>query len=327
MKTNEKNKSISRITGRGFVLVSLLAVALAASCFAQSNAAAVAKTADAKTPQPSGNSLTARAAKAPRGMGEGIQIHGWWTIEVRNRDGSAAKHVEFENSLVTDGPGTLAGLLSGNLAPGPWAVVLAGIQGGTGSPSPCSTGNVCLITEAGSAIQADFAPCPTGTVGPVTSGTQPFCYATLVPSLAGSPGRYIHYSSFTLSGQAYVDTTTTVGLVATESMPCGSTSPEETPNLPPPNVPTPSACFSSSPDLVTVGFTEYDFGAAGSCGGTGQLLCPIPVQAGQTISATVQFIFSSPSSSQSAAPALAHPHPLLRAPSPAKPPASTPVTQ
>ena len=41
MKTNDTDKSVSRIAGRGLVLVCLLAVALAsaASSFAQSNAA------------------------------------------------------------------------------------------------------------------------------------------------------------------------------------------------------------------------------------------------------------------------------------------------
>ena len=107
MKTNDTDKSVSRIAGRGLVLVCLLAVALAsaASSFAQSNAGTAPKAADAKAAQPSASSLTAKAAKAPRGTGEGIQIHGQWTIEIRNRDGSVARHLEFENSLVDDGSG------------------------------------------------------------------------------------------------------------------------------------------------------------------------------------------------------------------------------
>ena len=71
MKTNDTHESVSRIAGRGLVLVGLLAVALAlaASSFAQSNAATAPKVADAKAAQPSANSLTAEAAKAPRGTG------------------------------------------------------------------------------------------------------------------------------------------------------------------------------------------------------------------------------------------------------------------
>lgn len=40
------------------------------------------------------------AAKPASGMGEGIKVHGHWTIEVRNPDGSVASVHKFENALV-----------------------------------------------------------------------------------------------------------------------------------------------------------------------------------------------------------------------------------
>jgi hypothetical protein len=323
MKTNDTHESVSRITGRGFVLVRLLAVALAASCFAQSNAAAVAKTADAKTPQPSGNSLTARAAKAPRGMGEGIQMRGWWTIEIRNRDGSVATHVEFENSLQLNGPAILAGLLSGNLVAGSWGI------DAYGSPSPCSTSSLgsCFIVQGGAAgINLLATPPCTTTVGPASSTTpQPFCYETLVPSLTGgaSAGSSFAYNSFTLSGQAYVDTTTTIASVGTWFIACGPFSATVLPNAS-----APSQCYGEGQLYFAVPFTQYEFGQTGSCGGSGQPLCEVQVQAGQIISATVTLSFSSPSGDgQSATPALARRHPMLRAPASTKPLAPTPVTQ
>ena len=65
---------------------------------------------------------------APKGQSEGIKVHGHWTIEVRNPDGSVVRHVEFENSLVTTGDNTGASLLAGVLGrvvtPGSWIVVL-----------------------------------------------------------------------------------------------------------------------------------------------------------------------------------------------------------
>src|SRR5574341_1058320 len=37
------------------------------------------------------------------GVGEGIQVHGDWVIEVRNADGSMAERREFENALTSAG--------------------------------------------------------------------------------------------------------------------------------------------------------------------------------------------------------------------------------
>lgn len=323
MKTNDTHESVSRIAGRGLVLAGLLAVALAltASSFAQSNASAAPKVADAKAAQPSANSPSAEARKTPRGTGEGIQMRGWWTIEIRNRDGSVATHVEFENSLQLNGPAILAGLLSGNLVAGSWGI------DAYGSPSPCSTSGSCFIVQGGAAAINLLAtpPCTT-TVGPASSTTpQPFCYETLVPSLTGgaSAGSSFAYNSFTLSGQAYVDTTTTIASVGTWFIACGPFSATVLPNAS-----APSQCYGAGALYSAVPFTQYEFGQTGSCGGSGQPLCEVQVQAGQIISATVTLSFSSPSGDgQSATPALARRHPMLRAPASTKPLAPTPVTQ
>ena len=130
------------------MLAGLLAVALAltASSFAQSNASAAPKVADAKAAQPSANSPSAKARKTPRGTGEGIQIHGWWTIEIRNRDGSVAKHVEFENAFVNDGPALLTALLPGISVAGSWELVVSG------DPGPCGSGFACWIVMPGSSV-------------------------------------------------------------------------------------------------------------------------------------------------------------------------------
>ena len=127
MKTNDTHESVSQIAGRGFVRVSLLAVVLAltASSFAQSKAAAAAKAADAKA-QATANTAAAPSTKAPRGAGERIQVHGQWTIEVRNRDGSVDRHVELENALVNDGPALLTALLTGTSVAGSWALAVSG---------------------------------------------------------------------------------------------------------------------------------------------------------------------------------------------------------
>jgi hypothetical protein len=312
MKTNDTHESVSRIAGRGLVLVGLLAVALAlaASSFAQSNAGTAPKAADAKAAQPSANSLTAKAARAPRGSGEGIQVHGWWTIEIRNRDGSVDRHVELENALVNDGPALLTALLTGTSVAGSWALAVSG------DPGPCGSGFACWIVMPGSSVTGfgggSTLGC-TNTLGALNP--QPYCYSTLGLSLTGAPTPDMYFSSFVLSGQAYVTNTTTITTLDSLLATCGAQGLATF---------SPSTCNATATQLYD--FTEYDFGQAGSCGGSGQALCPIPVQTGQVISVSVQYSFSSPSSG-SGTPALAHPHPILRVPASTKPTASTPVTQ
>jgi hypothetical protein len=281
-----------------------LALASATSSFAQSNAATA--------------SDAAPAAQAPKGAGEGIKVYGQWTIEIRNRDGSIARHVEFENALTSEGPAILSGLLFGSLVPGSWALVV------DGSSSPCSSNKNssskeggCVIVQEGSGLTTLklFSPCTT-TVGPVGAGkTQPFCYSTLNPSETGSGG-VLGFSSFTLSGEAYADTSTSISSVLSGPAICGvfgkATEPTSI---------SPSGCFDKQ---IFEPFTQYDFSAAANCGKSGQSLCTLPVQAGQVISATVTFSFSSPSGDGQAA-RVARTNAAQRDPNPARPFPSTPV--
>jgi hypothetical protein len=79
------------------------------------------------------------------GVGEGIQVHGDWVIEVRNTDGSVAERREFENALQS-GTGTLflANSLARVATPGVWGVFV------TGGPAAQPCGNAaagCLMRE------------------------------------------------------------------------------------------------------------------------------------------------------------------------------------
>jgi hypothetical protein len=72
-------------------------------------------------------------AQGPR---EGIVVHGNWTLEVRNRDGSLAERRQFENSLFEDGGKVLAQVLGRERSMGFWTVkVLGGIGGARFGPS------------------------------------------------------------------------------------------------------------------------------------------------------------------------------------------------
>jgi len=90
------------------------------------------------------------------GRHEGIKVHGHWTIEVRNPDGSVVTHREFENSLRI--PNSLATFLARNTTPGRWVIFVG--AGGAPVPDPCAGGQIvspfstatCVITESDSHV-------------------------------------------------------------------------------------------------------------------------------------------------------------------------------
>jgi hypothetical protein len=63
-------------------------------------------------------------AKPSGGPREGIKVHGHWTIDVRNPDGTLASHREFENSLQTTGVAALSSSLARTGVIGSWKVDL-----------------------------------------------------------------------------------------------------------------------------------------------------------------------------------------------------------
>jgi hypothetical protein len=86
------------------------------------------------------------AEEKPYGGGnhEGIKVHGHWTIDVRNPDGTLVTHREFENSLVpTNGNAVLLSLLARSSVAGGFQVGLSN-PSGTGL---CGAG-VCTISES-----------------------------------------------------------------------------------------------------------------------------------------------------------------------------------
>ncbi len=63
-------------------------------------------------------------ASAPGSPQEGIKVHGSWTIEVRNLDGTLAERREFENAFI--GAEGLSNFLSRDNSVGGWYVTLSG---------------------------------------------------------------------------------------------------------------------------------------------------------------------------------------------------------
>jgi hypothetical protein len=82
--------------------------------------------------------------KPAGGPHEGIKVHGHWTIDVRNPDGTLASHRDFENSLI--GPVVLSTSLARTAVTGLWSLTLFAVS--TAS-NPCGSvsSTYCSIVE------------------------------------------------------------------------------------------------------------------------------------------------------------------------------------
>jgi hypothetical protein len=76
------------------------------------------------------------------GPSEGIQVHGDWTIDIYNEDGSLDQGIEFSNDLSFGGPERLAKVLAGVNTPGAWWVAF---DSRTVPDAPCPS--FCRISE------------------------------------------------------------------------------------------------------------------------------------------------------------------------------------
>jgi hypothetical protein len=87
--------------------------------------------------------LEVNEAKPSGGSREDVKVHGHWTIDVRNPDGSLASHRDFENSLTPSGGGVLVGSLSRASVTGLWRVQLNALS----APGPCNSTFNCNLVE------------------------------------------------------------------------------------------------------------------------------------------------------------------------------------
>jgi hypothetical protein len=86
--------------------------------------------------------------EARRGTRQGIKVHGHWTIDIKNPDGSLVSHHVFENSLAS-GAVSLPQILARTLVPGAWTVVLQPGTSGLRKPCPHHRLGSCRIGESG----------------------------------------------------------------------------------------------------------------------------------------------------------------------------------
>ena len=112
----------------------------AAATLAQSASSAPAvQSAKHAAPARTSAEAPAKATAPTKGMNSGIKVHGHWTIDVLNHDGTLAKHVEFENGLTLVGAEALPLILGRTATPGAWAIGLgySDVTGESG-PGPCT---------------------------------------------------------------------------------------------------------------------------------------------------------------------------------------------
>jgi hypothetical protein len=136
-------------------------------------------------------------APAPGSPQEGIKVHGHWTIEVTNPDGSLAERREFDNAIHPAGPQTLAKVLGRQNSVGGWQITLVG------APAPFSGGGG-IIREAS------------------YLGTEPYIFKTLTVDV---PTSGANADKLVLSGTATAMNDGNIGLVATFVMRLNSSSP------------------------------------------------------------------------------------------------------
>jgi hypothetical protein len=260
-----------RLLVAALALWALLLLLLAAPRARGQAAAAPAGAAKAASASPA--TLPARpAAQGARmpggGMHEGIQVHGWWVIEVRRPNGKLISHTEFENSLQAGGQEALASLLSG-YAPGDWEIVLDGAPGDT--QAVCTNSlyasgvGPCGIVESGGYFLTSQCP-----------GVGEQCFPTL--EFGNSP----EATNVILQGSATAGVAGVVTDVETRTTFCSPSS-------------TPSAC-QKMVGITNVTFTAVTLPNSSSttapCGGTGQVSCAVTIpEAGDTINVTVTISF------------------------------------
>jgi hypothetical protein len=141
----------------------------------------------------SARSVASKAAQSSH-PSEEIRVHGHWTINVLNPDGSLSSHHEFENALQNGGQQTLSQLLTGFSA-GHWDITLSSsgrspCQGGTGGKFP----NACTIIENTAGASAGTAQFSTlvvtqGSAAGQTGQTAVFLNGNFTAFVAGTIDR------------------------------------------------------------------------------------------------------------------------------------------
>jgi hypothetical protein len=253
MSASKNHEAVAEITRRGPVLAALLATALAGASISRAQTGATPAAVPAvKAAATAAKPLVPQAEESPsKGSHEGIKVHGHWTIEVKNADGTVASHSEFENAIVNGyGQDVITGTLSGEYVSGGFFISLNGSVGTGSGDGLCGNFGNCTLTDSrntticppanspGVCGHLTYTPNPTpgpgfSTVGYTLAGTIPPSNAGTITSVAS--GVTICAVSPNLYGSAPAESSATA-----------STTPSQF---------TPQACFTGG----TTGAGEYEY--------------------------------------------------------------------
>jgi len=240
-------------------------------------AAVPAAAAPAAKPAAQAGQTAAAGAPAAKGNQEGIQIHGHWTIEVKDPDGKLVTHREFENSLAPSGSGAslLAAFLGGVAAPGSWIVQIRDLASDT-----TTFGNFIYMPENDSPayLSCLFVSISGATCTASLSVTGP----TLNAAVGTTPASFTG-TTLTLAGSATVPpafTAASIGYVETDNFPCPTSVTPQTCTVSPGNVTPPGT-------IIGPGFAFTERNLDGLSGDP----APVPVKVGQTVNVMVVISF------------------------------------
>ena len=209
------NCILKQMLSLGTVFAIVLAGAPGAA-FAQAKSTSPQKAATAAGPAAAARSTKASAPGG--GPQEGIKVHGEWTIEVRNPDGTVAARREFQNAYLA-GSVILPRLLGRQISPGPWVVTLGDSTGS--NPQACAT-----------ATKNDRCGLYEGASGVVLSGVATASTTLSVSVVAVGQRRLLLSGSFTASAAANInEASTSLTTCPATTAPATSCSPQGAPIL------------------------------------------------------------------------------------------------
>ena len=263
-------------SGIRLAVLSVLFLGMTTACMAQASAApaqpaAPAAVAPQAQPVAQGGQTATPSEPAAKGTSEGIQVHGHWTLEVKNPDGKLVTHREFENSLVYNGGALLLpALLNRNVVSGAWEVQLA---------DTAAEHNVMFVVEPSSSASV-VCPSKSGSVSGVGSCSNNLALVNNVS--LNSSGILGPVQPLTLSGSSTIPSgfPSAIGYVVTVNYVCAS----DTVNI---GYVTTQACFN----LAAYNTAEPVVFTTSTLDGLNGDPAAVPVSAGQTIAVTIVISF------------------------------------
>jgi hypothetical protein len=314
MKTNGRHEEVAQIARKGLMLTALLAVALSAATAGRAQSAVSASaTANAATTATVPAPPTQATVMTKKKKSEGIQVRGYWKIDVRDPDGTLRQHTEFENALTTNAPNqnsgdfALSSMLSGqsaaiNCTPSVAASPISSTSIDTfvqqfGQQSATISSSNCFVTvyanylsiglNTTTVAQKGVDSVTTLPSGPCTVGFSQGVGCVIPTSEQVINGNQIQLSGSVLSTAAATVTITQVATyVSTVQFTVGDSLFVFQVN---------QLGSVTAPDQVlsaAYSFTSASLAAAGSCGGANQSPCQVQVAPNQSVSVTVLISFS-----------------------------------